>query len=413
MRSIVWLLLLACAAVVAALVFGRNDGLVSVFWRGWRADLSLNFFLLAMTLLCALLMTAAHGMRLLVSLPRRAAKWRAERRAQAAQAALREALAEYFSARYSRSYKAAGRALTLLDGSTEDREFIVLGRLLAAGSLHRLQDHTRRDEELTQLFELLRAPGANTRADDGARLLAAEWALDDRNAARASEVLAELPPGAARRTQALRLRLQAARQSRRPLEALHTARLLSNHRAFSADVARGLLRALASEALRGAHDIEQLRRLWHEFDASDRADPQVAARAAERAARLGAFADGREWLLPIWETLSELEADDRERVALALTTVSPGIGADWLARLEAAARDFAHDPAVLVAVGTAYAERRLWGMARLLLERAADAPALPSETRRRVWMHLATIARAEADEERARACEKSAVAIDF
>ena len=34
--------------------------------------------------------------------------------------------------------------------------------------------------------------------DEGARLLAAEWALDDRDAARAAGLLAELPPGASR-----------------------------------------------------------------------------------------------------------------------------------------------------------------------------------------------------------------------
>ena len=50
--------------------------------------------------------------------------------------------------------------------------------------------------------------------DDVARLLAAEWAVDDRDANRALTLLAELSPGAARRTQALRLRLQAAQSGR-------------------------------------------------------------------------------------------------------------------------------------------------------------------------------------------------------
>ena len=81
--------------------------------------------------------------------------------------------------------------------------------------------------------------------DDGARLLAAEWALDDRDGPRAEALLAELQPGVARRTLALRLKLQAARLERRPMDALHTARLLANHQAFSSTAAQGLLRSLA------------------------------------------------------------------------------------------------------------------------------------------------------------------------
>ena len=45
MRSIIWLVLLCAVAVVAATTFGRNDGLVSLYWGGWRLDLSLNLFL--------------------------------------------------------------------------------------------------------------------------------------------------------------------------------------------------------------------------------------------------------------------------------------------------------------------------------------------------------------------------------
>lgn len=46
MRSIVWLLLLAVVAVVGATALGANDGLVTLYWMGWRADLSLNLFLI-------------------------------------------------------------------------------------------------------------------------------------------------------------------------------------------------------------------------------------------------------------------------------------------------------------------------------------------------------------------------------
>ena len=47
-----------------------------------------------------------------------------------------------------------------------------------------------------------------------------------------------------------------------------TARLLANHQAFSSAAAQGLLRSLAFEVLDEAHDIEQLRRAWHQLGKS-------------------------------------------------------------------------------------------------------------------------------------------------
>jgi len=415
MRGVIWLVLLFVVAVVAATTLGGNDGVVSIYWGGWRTDLSLNLFVIVLVVSCFVLMSAAQALNALVSLPRRAGEWRALRRERAAQAALREALAEYFSARYSRAHKAAAKALAIQQDTPElrgDAEFTVLGHLLAAGSLHRLQNRGRRDELMSRLMKIVRKGGAGRSADDGARLLAAEWALEDRDAQRALDLLAELPPGVARRTQALRLKLQASRLARQPLEALHTARLLANHQAFSPVAAQGLLRSLAFEALEGAHDMQQLRRLWEHFDSADRRDPHVAARAALRAVALDDAEEAREWLRPFWERLAELARDEREQIALALVEADAGIGNDWLPRLEGALNAFGHEPAVVAAVGTAFAERQLWGKARRLLEQAAASPSLTTRARRRACRLLARLARDEADEARAQEWERAAAALD-
>ena len=92
--------------------------------------------------------------------------------------------------------------------------------------------------------------------------------------------------------------------------------------------------------------------------------------------------------------------------------VCRGIGNDWLPRLESAVLTYAHDPAVVAAVGSAFAERQLWGKARKLLEQAAAATTLPTALRRRAWRQLAQLAHDEADEERARDCERAAAALD-
>lgn len=416
MRGVIWLVLLFLVAVVAATTLGSNDGLVSIYWNGWRTDLSLNLFVLLLLGTCVVLMSAVQALNALVGLPRRANVWRELRRERAAHQALREALTETFSARYGRARKAAQRAVAIAERSPElagDVEFQTLGLLLAAGSFHRLQDRPGRDEALRQALKASKLLRSGPRsADDGARLLAAEWALDDRDAARALELLEALPPGAARRTQALRLKLQALRMGRRPLEALHTARLLAHHQAFSPVVAQSLLRSLVGETLESAHDVQQLRRLWSQFDAADRRDPQVAARAALRAVQLDAADDARLWLRPFWDRLPELAREDREQVALAMIEARAGLGPDWLPRLESAAQAFGHESAVVAAVGMLFAERRLWGKARRLLEQAAASPSLPTRARRACWRDLAALARSEGDEAQALRCEQAAVGLD-
>lgn len=416
MRGVIWLVLLFVAAVVAATALGRNDGLVSLYWSGLRLDVSLNLFVIALLLTCLLLLLAMRALHSLVSLPARAHEWRVRRRERAAQAALREALAEYFGARYSRARKAAARVVAIHDATPElvgDLQTRTLAHLLWGASLHRLQDRPQRDRQLSQLRRLRRAGnGLQRGSDDGVPLLAAEWALDDRDARRALALLSELPPGVARRTHALRLKLQAQRLAGQPDEALRTARLLAKHQAFSHNAAQSLLRSLASETLAAARDAEQLERAWHELDAADHADALIAARAAACAARLGATEQGRRWLLPAWQRLTELARDERDAVALALIDNLPGLPAEWLSRVEAAERAIPGDPAVLAAVGSAYAERQLWGKARAPLERAAASPLLAGSARRAAWRRLAAQARAEGDEGRAARCHEAAAAID-
>jgi HemY protein len=422
MRIMIWGVLLAVVAVVAANLLGRNDGLVTVYWGGWRADLSLNLVLVALVAAIVLLHATLQALSGLLTLPARAGQWRALRRERAAHQALREAQAEYFAGRYGRARKAAEKALQLQRETPQveaDADFRLLALLLAAGSLHRLQDRARRDDLMRRVLDEAersapgRAPPVVVRTlAEGARLLRAEWALDDRDPPGALQALAALAPGAARRTQALRLKLMAAQQDRQPLEALQTARLLANHQAFSAGVARSLLRSLASEVLDDAHDLQQLRRLWGQLDAADRRDALVAARAARRAVMLGAPEDARQWLRPFWDQLGELPRDERDAVAMGLLGARSGIGADWLPRLEAASQAFGHEPAVVAAVGAAFAERQLWGKARPLLEQAAAAATLPGRVRRAAWRELAAMARDDGDEARALQCEQSAAAVD-
>jgi len=410
-RLTIWFVLLFAVAVVAAATFGANDGLASFYWGSWRFDLSLNLFVLLLIGTCFLLVAVIQAINSLIGLPRRAREWRTARRDRSGQAALRDALAQYFGGRYTRAQKSAQRALAIQAETPElaqDNEFTVLGHLLAAGSAHRVQNRALRDEELGRALELAHRSPAARSAEEGARLLAAEWALDDRDAPRAIELLNALPVGVARRTHALRLKLQAARLGQLPQEALKTARLLIKHQGFSAVAGAGLLRSLAFEALDTVHDVDQLRRLWLWFDPVDRRDPFIAARAAVQASKLGANDDARGWLRPHWDRVAELGLEERAAVAEALAGAVAGIGAEWLPRLESAVQALPRDGAIALAAGNALAARELWGKARSLLEQAAGDAALAPAARRKAWVALAELAAQEGDQSRAARCYESA-----
>ncbi len=82
MKLVVWLVLLFAVAVVVAMTLGANDGLVSFYWRGWRVDLSLNFFVISLLGVFIGLSGSVRFARWLTGLPARAKAWRAERREQ-------------------------------------------------------------------------------------------------------------------------------------------------------------------------------------------------------------------------------------------------------------------------------------------------------------------------------------------
>jgi HemY protein len=414
MRTVVWLLLLSIVAVVTATLLGDNDNVVTIYWAPWRVDLSFNLFAIGLIVFCLVVYTLVNATNALVGLPKRAREWRVARRDRNAQAALRESLSQYFGGRYTRAHKAAQRAVAIQAATpdlTQDNEFAVLGHLLAAGSLHRLQDRPRRDEQLQRALDLARQSPSARAAEDGARLLAAEWALEDRDAPRSLELLAELPPGVGRRSQALRLKLQAARLARQPMEALKTARLLAKHQAFSPAAAQGLLRSLGCEVLSTARDVDQLKRTWRELDVADRRDVHVAAHAAGLLVGLGHPEEARAWLRPFWDHLGDLPRDERDALALALAKAVDGIGPEWLPRLEAALLASPREPAMAYAIGRALAARQLWGKARQLLEQAARDETLASTARREAWLHLAAMAEHDDDAARAAACFRAAASV--
>lgn len=425
MRSVFWLLGLAAVAVALALLMGHNQATVTLFWPPQRYDVAFNFVVFALVALFVLLYLALRAIALLRELPAQARRWRAQQVERAAVEAVLDALSNQLAGRFVRAQAAGLSALERLNAMpaaqwAQRSQLQLLAHLLVAESAQALQNRNARDEHLQASLHPQLAKAAPV-AHEGALLRAVRWAIEDRDADLASSRLRELPQGASRRTQALRLRLRASRLGGATAEALETARLLAKHRAFSPEASRSILRSLALDAVREAHDMAQLEAVWQRLDARERAMPELALAAAARANALVRRGDAdeqrdtaarvRAWLEPLWSRWPELDTAQQRQL---VTVLEPGLSSldpVWLARLEQTQREQPGNAFLQYIAGQAFMQRSLWGKAAQLLGQAShslqDAALL-----RRTWCALARLAEERGDAAAAQAAWKRAALLD-
>jgi len=445
MKTVFWFLFLAAVAVVLALLVGDNQALVSVFWPPWRIDLSLNLLLLGALLGFVLLYLALRGIALLRALPRRAQRWRTQQQERALYVNLLDALVFQLSGRFVRAHTAAKHALQLIERLPEQAlahpaRWRVLARLLLAESAHSLGQASQRDALIEAVVAERHSEAAPVR--EAALLRAAAWAVQTREPTQAQHWLGQLPQGAGRRIQAVRLRLQLAQLERDSASAIDMVRLLAKHKAISAAGAASMLHSLVHEALRQTHDAEQLLQVWQRLDTQERADPVLALQFLEQWVRLWPDAPpgqadlqtvwqanmqaeplaqpaaparpGREAerlrdmaLQGLWAAYAQLEPSLQHRLVRVLQVLLPGLEARWLAQLEAAQQARPAEPGLQYLTGQALLQRQLWGKATLLLNQASRSLS-DVDLQRSAWCALARLAEQRGDEAAAQQAWKQA-----
>ena len=428
MRSVFWLLGLAALAVSLALLVGGNQALFTLFWPPYRFDMSFNFVLFCLVAGFVLAYLALRAIAMLRDLPKQAQRWREQQVERAAVAGVLDALSLQLAGRFVRAQSAALGALEQLDAlpgvALPRREQMqALAHLLVAESAHSLQKMEERDAHLKQAMD----PAWHKQYPDvfeGAVLRASRWAVEDRDADAARNWLAELPQGAVRRIQALRLKLRVARLAGSANEALETARLLAKHKAFSGDTAVSVVRGLAMDALGQAHDVAQLRSVWDGLDTHERAMPELALAAARRANRLSLTQPGateeertsaalmvQRLLEPVWSRFTDLDAGQQRDL---VTMVEPGLSeldAAGLARLEQMQRQWPNNAFLQYLAGQACMRRQLWGKAAQLLGQASHS-LRDTLLLRRAWCSLALLAEERGDAPGALEAWKKAALLD-
>ncbi|WP_439113920.1 heme biosynthesis HemY N-terminal domain-containing protein [Hydrogenophaga sp.] len=431
MRSVFWLLGLAALAVALALLVGRNPATLTLFWPPYRFDVSFNFVVFALMAAFVLLHLALRAIAVLRELPAQAQRWRGQQVERAVVGAVMDALSHQLSGRFVRAQSAAQHALDQLKSSAVTQwprrdQLQLLAHLLLAESAQSLQNRERRDQHLQAALSPQLKKSA-PEAYEGALLRAVRWAVEDRDVDAARNRLAELPQGAARRIQSLRLKLRIARLGGATAEALETARVLAKHRAFTPSVARSVVRGLALDALGQAHDLQQLQAVWHKLDGTERTMPELALAAAQRANQLapagGIAADSndadrvaaaalvRVWLEPLWQGFASLDPVQQSQCVQALEPCLPQLDAAWLARVEQAQRQLPNNSFLQYLSGQACMQRQLWGKAAQLLGQASHSLQEPTLLRR-TWCALAELALERGDEAAAQTAWKKAARIE-
>lgn len=409
MRFALWLMALFGVAVASALFAGNNQGTVTLYWPPYRVDVSLNLLLLGLALAFVTLHLALRGLAGLFSIPQQARRWRLSYKERTIYSGLLDTISHLVAGRYVRARKAAELVVAVEDAMLSSGDSLpdaarlrTLAHLLAAESAHALQDRSTREAHFQHALDEAASKEAND-LRDGVQLRAARWALEDRDASGAVQWLEQLPVGTARRTIALRLRFKAARQARNTRVALDTARVLTKHRAFSEVAGAGIVRGLALELLRGAHDTAQMEHAWGALEAAERQLPDVALEGAERLLGLdGDASAARQWVLPLWQNPQTPALTYEQRVRLVRVLERSFMAADtptdstWLSRIEAAQMAQPGDPLLQYLAGVLCVRLSLWGKAQALLRQAI--PMLKdADMKRRAWLAMAELAEQRSD----------------
>ncbi|MDD3530362.1 MAG: heme biosynthesis HemY N-terminal domain-containing protein [Gallionellaceae bacterium] len=110
MRTVLWLLALAAAAVAITLAVRLDQGYVLVVLPPWRLEMSFALAALALLALYVVVRVSARVLRLALSLPADVRAWRSRRRSDKAEDELSRAIAAYLSGQPAHAHKLAASA---------------------------------------------------------------------------------------------------------------------------------------------------------------------------------------------------------------------------------------------------------------------------------------------------------------
>ncbi len=351
-------LTLMAIAIGLAILARMNSGNVVFFYPPYRIDLSLNFFVVLAGGLFVVLYIITSTFRSMLQMPARVVAYRARKRENEGNKALRDALKALFEGRFGHAEKAAQRAV-------ETPENAPLAALIGSRAAQSMGQRMRRDEWLGRL-----QGDANYKV---ARLMTSiELLVEDHRPEAALDAVNELNQSGMRHIHALQWALKAYQQTRNWHEVLRLVKTLDKRNALHPALS-ARLRELAYKDLLGDenHDAEALGQVWAKIPTEDRSQPFVAFQAASAFNRRGMYEEAAQLVEKV------LEQDWDERLVRVYRDAAGAEGSSLLLRqienCETWIKRLPNDAQLALSLGALCLRQKLWGKAQRYLEQALSA----------------------------------------
>ena len=362
MKGLFWILALFGLAVVAALGARLNDGYLLLVVPPWRAEVSLNLFIIALLGLFLAFYAALRLLAVTFGLPGRVRAYRARRQRDQAGMVFQDAVRLLFEGRFGQSMKKAAEAHG--NGTAPG-----LSALIAARAAQRMREPEK------QQYWLEHAKTDDPRTEAATLMLDAEMANEERRFADALAALDRLQGKQGRHIAALRLELRARQGSGDWEGVLRLVRQLAKRDALPAEVvAEVRTQAHLANIARRGKDAAQLTAYLRALPEDERGR-RIGLAAAQALVAVGAEGEAQKLIEAVLDGAND--DDWPSGLAAIYGRLTGGESTARIARAETWLRRHPDDAILLMALGRMCQRQRLWGKAQSYLE--ASLAVAPSQ----------------------------------
>lgn len=354
MRGLFWVIALFAAAVAVAMAGRLNEGYVLIVLPPWRAEISLNFLIVALAVLFVAFYALLRTLALTLGMPKRVQAYRVRRQREKSGLVFQDAVRLLFEGRFGQALKRAGEAY-------DAGRAPALAALIAARAAQRLGDPER------QQTWLARAKEQDVRNEAAALMLEAEMLNESRRFQEALLALDKLQGKLGRHIAAMRLELRARQGIGDWNGVLKLLRHLDKRNALPQEMVRALAnKAHLANLARLEDDVQVVANYLRDLS-SDERTPEVVLAGTRRLAMLGATLQAQRLI----EGLLDQADEDFLWQGELLTLYGSLQGGDEMSRIAQAERwlqQRPEDAGLLLALGRMCVRQRLWGKAQSYLE---------------------------------------------
>ncbi|RIX43086.1 MAG: heme biosynthesis protein HemY [Rhodocyclales bacterium GT-UBC] len=351
MKGLFWILGLFALAVAVALGARMNDGYVLLALPPYRAEISLNLFIVLLSAGFAVFYVVLRGVALTLGLPGRVRDYRVRRQQEKAGLIFQDAVRLLFEGRFGQALKKAteAHAAGIAPG---------LSALIAARAAQRMR------ESLKQQGWMERAKLDDPRTEAATLMLEAEMMNEARRFDDALVALERLQQKQGRHIAALRLELRARQGAGDWNGVLKLSRQLAKRDALPPEVIGEVkTQAHLANIERASSDLGLLGAYLRGVPEEERGRRVVLA-AARALAAMGAENEAQKLIE------AALDVTWHSELVVIYGRLNEGELTARIARCETWLRQHPDDAGLLVALGRMCFSQRLWGKAQSYLEAA-------------------------------------------